>query len=305
MKPQKRELEEQGVIVSPTEPTNNRRKIWFQKGKNLLDFNSSMRTFIDGNIVEQTSNAITFKGSSGKTYQEIVYRYELIAGTYSFQKKWELISGDNNSALGRATIVNADRSTYTEYLNLNKDVESGTFTITKDAIVDIYLYINLSTALTQETQIKFYDVQLEQGSTATNFEPYIEEKIYIKNDNDVYEEFRKQQETNIATGVEFETNYTRNGKRVYGKLISISVLPNSTSLRIYHNIKSLDEIVHFIGIGKSNHGARFEFNWVNVNAPDNKVLYCNLQVTNLEVVIYSNYDVSPYSAEVTIYYTKN
>jgi len=37
-------------------------------------------------------------------------------------------------------------------------------------------------------------MQIEQGSTATEYEEYIESKTYILNNNNAYEEFMKKQE---------------------------------------------------------------------------------------------------------------
>lgn len=60
------------------------------------------------------------------------------------------------------------------------------------------------------------DIQLEQGTTATTYEPYVEDKIYIKNNNDVYEEFIKKQEevystteTKIGTWIDGKTLYRK------------------------------------------------------------------------------------------------
>ncbi len=40
-------------------------------------------------------------------------------------------------------------------------------------------------------------MQIEQGSTATSYEEYIETKMYVLNDNNVYEEFMKKEEKRI------------------------------------------------------------------------------------------------------------
>lgn len=40
-------------------------------------------------------------------------------------------------------------------------------------------------------------LMLAQSSTITDYEEYVEEKIYVKNDNDVYEEFMKKEAEEI------------------------------------------------------------------------------------------------------------
>ncbi|MCI8362287.1 MAG: hypothetical protein HFJ41_04015 [Clostridia bacterium] len=49
-------------------------------------------------------------------------------------------------------------------------------------------------------------MQIEQGSTATEYEEYIESKTYILNDNNVYEEFMKKEKNegiSLWTGSSF------------------------------------------------------------------------------------------------------
>ena len=44
-----------------------------------------------------------------------------------------------------------------------------------------------------------YDIQVEMGSVATSYEPYITKKIHTKNDNGVYEEFYNEEEHKHTT----------------------------------------------------------------------------------------------------------
>lgn len=70
-------------------------------------------------------------------------------------------------------------------------------------------------------------MQIEQGSKATKYEAYIEPKIYIKNSNDVYEEFIKKSEEVYSTG-EQKIGTWVDGKPLYRKVIS-STLPKVTT----------------------------------------------------------------------------
>lgn len=66
---------------------------------------------------------------------------------------------------------------------LTYNIENKTFTTPLNCS-----YITLAVSST------FIYFQLEQGSTATEYEEYIEPKVYILNDNSVYEEFMKKEE---------------------------------------------------------------------------------------------------------------
>jgi hypothetical protein len=64
---------------------------------------------------------------------------------------------------------------------------------------------NGSTSVANDKYVVFTNIQLEQGSTATEYEELVEKKIYCKSDNGVYEEFYKEIQTaiidiSLATG---------------------------------------------------------------------------------------------------------
>jgi hypothetical protein len=56
-----------------------------------------------------------------------------------------------------------------------------------------YLYISFR-ANSGQTSASVEDIQIEHSSSVTEYEDYVEDKIFILNDNDVYEEFKKQEE---------------------------------------------------------------------------------------------------------------
>ena len=177
------QTKETHVKVSPTEPTTGE-KVWIQKGKNEFSFLETSQTGQTATIVEIEPNKVALEGQAS-TYQYITLKKKLKAGTYSFQRKWSLKSGTAVNGTGAVIIVND--ATDSSILTLSQSMQSGSFTITEETVLRITLYVSIDTALTQETQIEIYDVQLEKGSTATSFEEYVEKRILIKEDED-YEE---------------------------------------------------------------------------------------------------------------------
>lgn len=146
-----------GIIVSPTEPTTNRRKVWIQHSKNL--FNKD--TVLEGYSISGNTGAIAENANRAVS---------------------DFIPAKPNTEYILSSIVNTAICFYNSSMNFLTSVNTGTFT-TPNNTAFIRFGINI------ETQPDYSEGQLEQGSTATNYEPYIEEAIYVKNDNDVYEEF--------------------------------------------------------------------------------------------------------------------
>ncbi len=58
-------IEQEGIIVSPTEPTTNRRKVWMQKGKNLFDKNNVTKGYF---LHKDTGIATISEGYSCSDY---------------------------------------------------------------------------------------------------------------------------------------------------------------------------------------------------------------------------------------------
>lgn len=60
-------IEEEGIIVSPTEPMADRRKVWMQKGKNLFDKNNVTKGYF---LHKDTGTATV---SEGYSYSDYIY----------------------------------------------------------------------------------------------------------------------------------------------------------------------------------------------------------------------------------------
>lgn len=148
------------IVVSATEPVgNDRRKVWFRKGKNKFNPNDKTNGYlnIDGSFTSATdwtcSGFIEINSN----------KYILSANTTARRVIWCEYDGNMNIIGTRHEVAYGNPiaivSVNTKYIRVC--FNDGTAT----------------------------DIQLEQGTTATTYEPYVEDKIYIKNNNDVYEEF--------------------------------------------------------------------------------------------------------------------
>lgn len=163
------------LIVSSVEPTGlNRKKVWMQKGKNQFNKNKKLlNAWINdqGNItVYENKNVVS----------------ELIPckpnTTYT-------VSGYPSSVFVKVVSYNKNR----EYINVIIDIQSSetkqTFTTGNN---DCYIRIGYG-----DSADTIDSLQLEQNSTVTEYEEYIEPKIYVKNDNNVYEELIQKEEKSV------------------------------------------------------------------------------------------------------------
>ena len=149
------------VIVSPTEPTGkNRKKVWMQKGKNILDkkmliLNRGLNTD-DGSVSSLTS------------------------GNYYGTEKYIPFSQYANKQISIST-----RMSIAFYDSTKQFISSIATTQTNSVIVPS----NTSFMRCDVYKDNYNEAQIEQGPNATDYEAYIEPAIYIKNSNDVYEKF--------------------------------------------------------------------------------------------------------------------
>lgn len=161
------QIQDNLVVVSATEPTgDNREKVWIQRGKNLIDFKKMINSSLnESNGMLQTD--VT------RLATPFIF---LLAGTYTVS-------------------CNLSRFAYVIY---NKDKTFKSFvtwnTFPNQIVLenDCYIKLEVIKDYNGSENVSIADIeylQLEQGSTATKYEEYIEPKIYVLNDYGVYEEF--------------------------------------------------------------------------------------------------------------------
>lgn len=225
------------LIVSSTEPTGlNRKKVWMQNSKNILNpYNkhvSSASYDFSSDIYKLTS-----EGS-------IYLLCKVIVG-----KSFTLSYKNNN---GFASIRASDYNNGGSWIEYGRQTGTNgaiTFTPTTETVVVQFVGGAVNSSTVQK-------LQLEQGSIATSYEEYIEPKIYIRNDNNVYEEFTNKEKKNVyritdeAEHSNGENNYTL---RIQDELVIFSFNPlwiNSITADTWVKLCSIpQEIIPNITVG--------------------------------------------------------
>lgn len=184
------------VYIGGKEPTgNDRKKVWMQKGKNILDKKMLIR-----NRGLNTDNGFVSILTSRNYY-----------GT----EKYIPFSQYANKQISIST-----RMSIAFYDSTKQFISSFATSQTNSGIVPS----NTSFMRCDVYKDNYNEAQIEQGPNATDYEAYIEPKIYIKNSNDVYEEFIKKDEGEIYSTEEQKIGTWVDGKPLYRKVIS-STLP--------------------------------------------------------------------------------
>lgn len=142
--------------------------VWAHK-KNTFDTLKSSINYTNTTSVSRDNNQITFSGTAG-TYRYLEIRRYINAGTYKFQRKFQVLSGTEISATGVTNIYTDDFNTLIG--QIPKAGSNVTLTISTSGYYRFIFYISSNTATTNTVQLKIYDIQLETGSTATPYEPY-------------------------------------------------------------------------------------------------------------------------------------
>ena len=206
-------IEKSAVIVSKNEPTTNE-KVWFRKGKNLLNKD----TLINAALNEVNG---TLEQNNTRLASELLF---LKAGTYTIS-------------------CNLSRFAYVKY-NLDKTFNSfiSWNTLPNQIVLNSDCYIRIEFIGDENGSINISKsdikiLQLEGGSNLTTYEAYIEPKIYIKNDNGVYEEFIKKDENAYSTD-ERKVGTWIDGKPIYRKVI---ITTSPTSINDFQSIAILPE----------------------------------------------------------------
>ncbi len=190
-------VEKSAVVVSPTQPTTNE-KVWFKKGKNKFD----KSRYIE-NIGTGESRTINLRLEPNATYTM----------SSNISK-----SSNNTADLFFAPGYNASVTT-----DANGVWNGQTRTVTSDENGYVTVaYRKQSTSQAPSLIDAWY--QIEQGS-ATEHEAYIEPKIYVLNNNGVYEEFINEKslvKTNKYSTSEQKIGTWINGKTLYRKIINVT-----------------------------------------------------------------------------------
>lgn len=188
-------IEKACVAVSPTQPTTNE-NVWIKKGKNLYNFKNA---YITG----------TSSQNIGLIYRDTIegQDYTFSANNYS----WITIKTYNSSNQIIRTLGNTE------------DTKNITITIQDtEAYMELIFFSGLNN-LNSINSVDFTEVQLEQGTAATDYEPYIEKEIYVKNENGVFERFYSESEdSGVLNLTETGESYAYIKYRKVGKMVQVN-----------------------------------------------------------------------------------
>ena len=188
---------EEEVVISPTEPGIHRGKVWIQKSKNLFDGK------IASGLINSTDNGNI--GPSSYTVVGVNYIPVKSRTSYVVSAKYDTLSNSNVRDIG---IYDKNKS-FIKVVSWNNSLT--VITPEYDGFIRIGYDKNC------------YDVMVEQGSKATEYEEYIEQKIWCKNENGKYEEFvnmeRASNQQNYSTDEQVIGTWI-NGKPLYRKVVT-------------------------------------------------------------------------------------
>ena len=214
------------VYVGAEEPTTGE-KVWFRKVKNHFNGELKAGTFLNG--VPNTEMSTTrirnteYIGVKNNTDYTISAKYsktlQINVMIYDEDKKFIKEVGWNNVPY---TFTTTDT---TKYIMFALRESSNANITTKDIT----------------------EIQLEQGSKATTYEAYIEQKIYVRNSNGVYEEFAKKSEEVYSTEEQVIGTWI-DGKPLYRIIKEYNVSAKETQS---NDISSIPYDTIFINFGKS------------------------------------------------------
>lgn len=224
------------IVISPTEPTTNE-KVWIQKGKNLFDIKKLQNSISHHTTTNITDNTITVTSNGNYGYKYFSYNIpeEFIGKevTFSFEGVSTAITDDitisskvllsNNNNPDGAVITGGD-------INKTKQRKSWKFTPTQTMLY-ILFYTTLSS--TETMTITVSNIQIEQGSTATEYETYVEKAIHTKNNNGVFEEIANLESKYKLLWKNNNPNSAFEGRDTTGSTPNITLSDNDYDLLLW------------------------------------------------------------------------
>ena len=223
-------IEQSTVAINSSEPTTSE-KVWFKKGKNLIDLRNFTTTTIKGITFTNNNNGtVTLNGTSTEAFGISFFKYNFKLGTYSFNNKCD---------------------------NQNVHLYFYSYDLLQTIIDE-----NQTVTLTEEKNNVGLDTYIQAGETFNNaiikpmlslgnqqeFEPYVDNNMYLKNSNG---EFEKFSETVIADSKKpNSTVWLKKGKNLVNKII-------------YG--ESFNEVIN--SMYKSSNWARTDFIEIELNVP--------------------------------------
>ena len=161
-------FEEASVAISATELTTKER-VWFKKSNNLFNINGRY---------DKSSSSTTYEISGNSV---IVTGKWFVGQSIEVKPNTNYTISANKLSVGYISIYSIDEHYITE------TTSSVTFNTENNS--KIIVYLNTGGVGNVSQTATFTNVQLELGTTATKYEPYVKDEIYVKNSNGIFEQF--------------------------------------------------------------------------------------------------------------------
>lgn len=183
-------------------------------GKNLIGLENpyQIASSVEGigsATVERYNNGVTLTmpAASSHTWAAERMWWPITAGTYTLQVKMET----NDSAFTPTFGVYLKKTLTDTAAALTTLTASGSKTIMVGAsgYIGLYLHLTMDTGNTGARTVRYYDIQLEPGNTATDYEPYTGTTVTLPTLEPLYGDGTTNDEYDAAAGTE-----TRRWKRV-------------------------------------------------------------------------------------------
>lgn len=228
------EIKENAVAISSTQPTTEE-KVWIKKGKNLI------KNELTGSY---TKNGITFTINNDKSIT--------VNGTATANASINLFDGNLNLSKGtyRLSGCPAGGSSTKYRIGINPkannyfDTGSGAIITLDSDTSGISMWIIVYSGQTVNNLT--FRPMLQQGSTASTYEAYINKEILVKNENNVFEKFYDENDNNqgkyalveqrIGTWIDGKPLY----RRVFSGTTGNTTDGNWSSTHLVMNISNLD-----------------------------------------------------------------
>lgn len=255
------EVPDGSVIVSVTEPQgNDRRKVWKQHSNNLYANSNEM-----GNIKDD--------GTDGS------------ADNYSRTKGFISVSANITYSLG---LNNSSDQIRAYYYNNNKTFISADVIGSSANEATFTPPANTSFVRFRYRGTSIFTTWLNKGTTILPYEPYAEDKEYILNDNDEYEEYTPQNEiystdeVRIGTWIDGKPLYRKTFVNTYSNVSNINdfitiSIPNIKCIVKYETNATINT-VQVIGTGSEfntwfNTNTQYRIQFVNIDATKTYTIY--------------------------------
>ena len=274
------------VCVSPYSPEDGE-MVWIQKSNNLFPgwnigqyYGSS-----NGVLVENDSNSSTDLIPVDFTTNN-KYTFSNLPGTSNIY-----ISAFDSKRVYVGRTASGIKTEYTFYPSRLQSSGAGS----GDANDIKYI------AVTYQNIDVLDNTMLNLGPDALPYEPYVQPKIFVKNNDGSYEEFYKP--ITVTDGVEFETGRIVNGKKEYCTRLNLGPLPNATAIDYQTGLDSSYIVTNYHLYGLGSDTRCFSLPFFNLSNTSYHVLGYVKGGPSV-VCTKSNYDVSAYDLIVEIAYTK-